>query len=617
MGKTTLFNYIRKKLRDQTYSRILPVYTNNIHVQEPGENIDPSQDPQKLRFNFCLRTVENIYDAVENSHERGMLDDNLYNYFKSKKQKYYTLKGATKIDQSTAERLLKDVLNELKASYDIFVLLYDEIDKVTDYKVVASFLRSSQGLFEDLSQLGCVMFFSAIMDFKTILHSFEYSGVGGYEIEIQPWNAKEAKTLIQTRLNYSMYAGGFPIEDDVLEKICQSQEGRPRLIQRRVRDALVWAAHLEKRKIDGLFLDNLVWKMESVKQFDEMIRNSKELKNAADALQRLYNPDADDPNIYFILMATFKTKRLFKLPAPQMRERYGIDIDIDNFDRLIHLLKDRGVLHEKVSGQDIYYVLEPGLDHLFEFVKTTLMASLEYLPNAIRTSTKEVEAIPQEFDLHGETLKLFIASPQTLFTRQEIVGKIFQNYDAKNRALRYYRVITDSQLQSKLDYGLPPVLNKLFDDGAIIKIWAEAKGGLNKYKYSEKSDWSQFKGLQLDEDVFQNLQSSDFSFDREDYGGTISLMRTAVETSLRHLCEVANVEIPAKQSEDTLSPINVLLLQQKVYDRGTDTRIAAFAIQANPIAHGRVKVNHEQAKNLRESGNLIIKEIYQIMKSRR
>lgn len=92
-------------------------------------------------------------------------------------------------------------------------------------------------------------------------------------------------------------------------------------------------------------------------------------------------------------------------------------------------------------------------------------------------------------------------------------------------------------------------------------------------------------------------------------------MRLAIETSLRKLCEWYSIELPSKRTEDTLGPINDRLLQNKVLKRDLHSMIVSFKVQADPIAHGRVKVrSFEQARVLTDLAKIIIREIYELKK---
>jgi len=122
--------------------------------------------------------------------------------------------------------------------------------------------------------------------------------------------------------------------------------------------------------------------------------------------------------------------------------------------------------------------------------------------------------------------------------------------------------------------------------------------------------------LRLDEDVLQNFQSAMSTFKQNDLCGSIPLLRLSVENSLRHLAEICEIPPPEKTKLDTLGPINDRLYENKIYDQGLKSMIDAFKIEADPIAHGAVKLEDpERAKNLIERAELIIKSIYLIKKT--
>jgi len=615
MGKTTLFNYIMWKVVNKPSLRLLPIYVNNLHVKEPSDTFDPAKDPEKLRLNFCLRTIENLFNVVLHTLKRiGVLSEDLAAFFEDRRRQYYDKKGQGMIDQSTSEQLLLEYLHRLREAFDMFILMYDELDKIDDYHVVLRFLRSSQGLFERLSPYGCVIFLSGVPEFAHMLRKSEYSGVSGYEITIHPWSFNDAKTLIRSRLNYVMFTGVFPFQRGVVEEICSRAEGRPRLIQKYAREALIWTAYRRIRKIDVGFMRNLIWRDESVKRFREEIRQSKDLEEASQKLRSVYNPDKDDPSLYFILTKIFETSRIFKLPPSKLREEYGIDMDMNKFERLIQLLKQYKVINERWSQRKRYYVLESKIQHLFDYVKGVLKESIEYLPQVIKMSSQEVRALQPAFNLRNETLKILIANSNRRFRKVDLAKEIITSPDAKNRALVYYKVASEKELLSKLKLGLTKVLYKLHKESNVTKLLI---GRSNFYQFSETATEMEFaKNLRLNEEVFKNFQSAINSFRSADYDGAITVLRLAVENSLRNLAEFCKVGLPSRSKEDTLGPINDRLYNAKIYDQGLKTMIIAFATQVNPIAHGRVKLKSaDRAKLLIEQAKMIIRELYLIKKN--
>jgi len=613
MGKTTILNYIVRKTLERPSERIMAIYANNLHIKDPGDPIDPARDSEKLRLNFCLRTIEALFNTI--LHVLRMYTSE-YSSFEKIRAKYFELKGKLSIDQATAEALLKEYLNRLKKDFDVFILLYDELDKIDDYNTVLRFLRSSQGLLETLSEYGCVLFLCGVPDFSKMLRSSEYSGVGGHEIWIHTWSVQDAKALIKSRLDYALFTGEFPFRDKVIETICSKAEGRPRLIQSQARDSLIWGAYARLKVIDEKFLDSLMWEDTSIARFKADTHTSKELQEAVNILRRIYDPDRDDPSAYFVLMKIFEAERIFSLSTTGLREKYGIDMEISQFERLVHLLKEFDAVNERQSGGKKYYVLNGKLARLFSYVRNVLKQSLEYLPRAIKMDLAEIKEPKLEFNLRNEVTKILVMNPQRRYGRAELAKEIMNNPGAKTRALEHYRVASDRDLKSKLMSALATVLHVLQKDGAVIQV---ARGQRISYQFSEAvEEISWAKTLRLDEDVLQNYQSAINTFKQGDLSGSIPLLRLAVENSLRHLAEVRQIELPDKAKLDTLGPINEILYQAKIYDQGIKTMIAAFNIEAGPISHGKVKLEDtERAKNLVERAQMIIRNIYIIKKSSR
>lgn len=616
MGKTTLFNYIiRTVLKHQVTKKILPIYINNVHVREPEDIIDPSKDPVKLRLNFCLRTIEAIFETVLHTlKDLNLLKQVTEDFFLERRRKYYELKGRVQIDQSSAENLLKEYLNQLRSDFDIFCLLYDELDKIDDYNVVLRFLRSSQGLLESLGRYGCIIFISGVPAFRDTLSTSEYSGVGGHEITIHPWLAEEARLLIKTRLRYAMLAGRIPFEATVIEQMCKQAEGRPRFIQRLARESLVWAAYRNEKTIDESFVQQLLWKRESIEKFLSDFRTSEVLRNAVNTLEKVYNPDRDDATIYFLLLSIYRAGRFFVSSNRELSQKYGIDIGEEHYKRLMSLLLILDAIKKKRAGGKDYYVLPKDLQIVFDHVNKNINESLEYLPRIIRLHAPEVLVPAQKFSLRDETLRILNQNPQKRFGRLDIVRSIIKDPEAKNRALSYYIVSSDRELESKLKAGLPQVLKKAYQGGLTSKFWV---GRRNVYQWRTKFvDPEFFEKIRLDEDILRKLESVGQSFLAHDYDGAVTIMRLAVESSLRKLSEDCNVELPEKQREDTLGPINARLFQSKVYARNLHSMIISFKTQADPVVHGRVIVeSYDQARVVLDLGKIIIREIYRLKKS--
>jgi len=613
MGKTTILNYIIRKTFERPSERIMPIYVNNVHVKDPEDPIDPAHNSEKLRLNFCLRTIEALFDTVLHIW-KGFTTE--YSSFERIRAKYFELKGKTPIDQATAEALLKEYLNRLKRDFDVFILLYDELDKIEDYNTVLLFLRSSQGLLETLSEYGCVVFLCGVPDFSKMLRSSEYSGVGGHEIWIHTWSVEDAKALIKSRLDYGLLSREFPFRDKVVATICSKAEYRPRLIQSQARDALIWGAYAHLKVIDEGFLDALVWEDSSIARFKADVRISKDLQEATKILMRVYDPDRDDPGAYLLLMKIFEAERIFILPITGLREKYGIDMEIGQFERLMHLLKDFNAVNERHSGGTRYYVLSDKIEHLFSYVRNILKQSLEYLPRAIKLDLTEIKQLKPEFNLRNEVTKILVMNPQRRYRRVELAKEIINNSDAKTRALEYYKVASEKDLKSKLLSALATVLHALQKEGAVIQV---TSGQRTAYQFSEAvEEMSWAKNLRLDEDVLQNYQSAINTFKQGDLSGTIPLLRLAVENSLRHLAEAGHIELFEKPKLDTLGPINERLYQAKIYEQGTKTMIDAFNIEVGPIGHGAVKLEDtERTKNLIERTQMIIRKIYIVKKELR
>ena len=608
MGKTTVLNYIVKKTLTRSHERIMCIYVNNVHVKDPEDVIDPARDPEKLRLSFCLRTIEALFDTVLHRMKELVSD---YSTFRTVRDKYFELKGKTKIDQATAEALLKEYLSKLKTDFDIFILLYDELDKIDSYDTVLRFLRSSQALLETLSEYGCVVFLCGVPDFSKTLHSSEYSGVSGHDVWIHTWTPQDAKALIKSRLEYALHSGEFPFRDKVIEGICSRAECRPRMIQNQARDALVWGAYGHRKVIDEKFLEDFVWDDESTSRFKADVKSSKDLEEGTRILRRVYDPDRDDPTTYYLLLKTYEAVSLF---PSHLRDKYGIDIEMDQFERHMHLLKEFDAINERETVEGTkYYVLANKIEHLFRYVKNTLKRKLEYLPRAVKVDLTEIKESKLEFSLRNEITKMLVMNPQRRYRRAEIVKEVMGNPDAKIRAVTYYKVAAEKDLKSKLLSATSTVLHGLIKDGSLMQL---ASGSVVKYQLSEAiEEVSWAKGLRLDEDVLQNFQSAIKTFRQSDFSGSVPLLRLAVENSLRHLAEVRNIELPDKAKLDTLGPINESLYQSKIYDQGVKTMIDAFNIEVGPITHGAIKLeDNERAKNLIERAQMIIRRIYLVKK---
>jgi len=610
MGKTTVLNYIMRKIIDKPYERIMPIYVNNVHTKDPGDTIDPAKNAEKLRLNFVLRTIEALFETILH-----ILKDHVseYSTFESIRKKYYELKGNKPIDQATAEALLKDYLIRLKKDFDVFILLYDELDKIDDYTTVLKFLRSSQGLLETLSEYGCVLFLCGVPDFSKMLRSSEYSGVSGHEIWIHAWSAQEAKLLIKSRLNYALFTGEFPFHDKVIEMLCSNAEGRPRIIQSQARDLLIWGSYAQVKKIDERFLDSLMWQDAAIARFRDDSKTSKDLQEAIDLLRRVYDPDRDDPSAYFLLIKIFEAERIFISSYLDLREKYGIDMEISRFERLIYFLKSLDAVIERQSAGRRYYVLSNKLTRLFSYVKNVLKQSLEYLPRIIKMDLTEVKESKIEFNLRNEVMKILMTNPQRRYRRSEFVKEIMSNLDAKTRALEYYKVASERELKSKLMSALATVLRKLQKEGIIVEV---VRGNRTSYQFSETiEEISWAKNLRLDEDVLQSYQSAVDTFKHGDLSGSVPLLRLTVENALRHLAKVCQIELPEKAKFNTIGPINEKLHKAKIYDQGLKSMIAAFNVEVGPICHGSIKLEDTaRARNLMERAQLIIKKIYTIKK---
>jgi hypothetical protein len=354
------------------------------------------------------------------------------------------------------------------------------------------------------------------------------------------------------------------------------------MIQKYARDALIWAAYSQTRKIGADFLDRHAWREESVKRFLENARKLPALENGIAFLKKTYHPDADDLSIFFIMSRIFESSRLFKPSASELRETYGIDMDIAQFERFIRLLQDVGAIKKRLSKDKEYYVLCSDLQTLFEYVTKTLNEPLEYTPRIIYSESPQVREVEVEFNLHHQVSKILAQNAERRFSTKDIVKEIANNLDSKQRAMKFYQVASDENLRSKLLQGLPPVLRKLVNDSVIAKLWV---GRGNVFYWSEGPEMDFAKGLRLDRDVANNVETALKAFDSKDYSGSVTTMAQAVECSLRYLGEACKVQLPVPDKEDTLSPINQSLHDARVYDRRLYSMIVSFAVQANPVRH--------------------------------
>lgn len=607
MGKTTVLNYIFRKILEKPNERVMSIYINNVHVKDPTDVIDPAHDPEKLRLNFCLRTIEALFNTVLHVMKETVSE---YQNFEKIRAKYFDRKGEKLIDQATAESLLKEYLNKLKKDFDVFVLLYDELDKIDEYDTVLRFLRSSQGLLETLSEYGCIIFLCGVPDFSKMLRTSEYYGVSGHEIWINMWSADDAKSLIQSRLDYAMFSGTFPFRDKVIEAICNRAECRPRLIQGQARDSLIWAAYNRRKIIDEKFLEELVWDEASTLKFKAEIKSSKDFQEAISILRKVYDPDRDDPAAYFLLTKIFENVRL---RPTDLNKRYGIDMEDSQFKRLIHLLKDFEAVFERQVNSRNYYVLNNKLERVLSYVKKTLGKSIEYLPRAIKSDGAEVSEAKAVFSIRNEITKIFVMNPQRRYRKSELVNEVLGNPDSKRRAQTYYKVGADRQIRSKTSSALGSVLHNMIKQGTVLEV---VKGNRVSYQFSEaveEINWA--ANLRLDEDVLQNFQSAVRTFKQRDIGGSVSLLRLAVENTLRHLAEACNIDLPERPKLNTLGPINDKLCKAKIYDEGLRLMIQAFTMEVNPIVHGKIVIDDtERAKNLFDRAEMIIKRAYKIKK---
>ena len=609
MGKTTILNYILHETLGKQNQRIMPIYVNNVHIKDPTDTIDPAKDPEKLRLNFCLRTIEELFTTVLHNLKNS-IDE--YDFFEKKRAKYFELKGKNIIDQASAESLLKEYLNRLRSNFDVFVLLYDELDKLDDYTTVLRFLRLSQGLFETLSKYGCVVFLCGIPDFSKTLHSSEYMGVGGQDIWINMWSVEDAKALILSRLENAMFSGSFPLRDKAIEAICSKSEYRPRLIQSQVRDALIWGAYNSVKIIDDRFLEKVIWDESIIARFKADIKGSRELQEAAFILRKAYDPDQDDPAAYFLLTKIFENA---KLRPSMLKDKYGIDMEMNQFERLMYLLKDFGAVVEGDVDGKRYFVLSAKIDRLFNYVRKTLGTSLEYLPRAVKIDLADVREPKITFDLHNEVTKILLMNPKHRYRKPEIVKQLLNNPESKLRAQEYYKVISDDFLQAKLAAAIGIVLHHMKKEGAVIEVTTGTRVTFQYSEPLEEMNWA--TNLRLDEDVLQNFEAAVKTFRDGNLSESIPLLRLSIENALRHLSISSHVELSDKPSQDTLSPINDRLFQSKVFDQGIKTMIDAFAIEANPIAHGAVELDDiERAKNLFERAQMIIQKVYRLRKNK-
>lgn len=607
MGKTTILNYIVRKTLEKPQEKIMSVYINNVHVKDPDELVDPARDPEKLRLNFCLRTIEALFNTILHAMKESA---NEYSSFEKIRAKYFELRGKTPIDQATAESLLREYLDKLRKSFDVFILLYDELDKIDDYNTVLRFLRSSQGLLETLSEYGCVLFLCGIPDFSRMLRSSEYSGVGGHEIRIHTWSASDAKALIKSRLDYALYTGEFPFKDKVVETICSRAGCRPRLIQSQTRDALVWGAYQHLKMIDEKFLNSMMWEETALARFKAEVRARKDLEEGAKILRKVYDPDRDDPAIYFLLMRIF---RVVSVQSFQLREKCGIDMELSHLERLMHLLMDFNAVKLKQAGGKRYYVLEERLEHLLSYVKRVLKQSLEYLPRAVKLDFAEIKELKLGFTLRNEVTKILVMNPQRRYRRIEFAKEIVNNSDSRTRATEHYGVSSEKDLKSKLLSALATVLHSLKREGVVIEMSTGSRVSYQFSKAVEHLNWA--RNIRLDEDVLQNYQSAVNTLNQGDLCGSVPLLRLAVENSLRHLSATLEIELPDRAKLDTLGPINERLYQSKIYDQGTKAMIDAFNIEVGPIVHGAIKLEDmERARNLVERCEIILRNIYSIKK---
>jgi hypothetical protein len=357
-----------------------------------------------------------------------------------------------------------------------------------------------------------------------------------------------------------------------------------------------------------------MWKDNSILRFRSDIQGLKELQEGVNLLKKVYDPDRDDPSIYFLMMKIFEVGRIFGL-STDLREKYGIDMEASQFERLVYLLKDFGVINERQTSGKKYYVLNYKLQNLFGYVKNVLKESLEYLPRAIKVELGEVRESKVEFNLRNEITKILITNPDHRYRRSDLIKEIMKNPDAKIRALEHYKVASEKELKSKLMAAAATVMRTLQKEGVVIQV---AQGNRVSYQFSEAlEEISWAKNLLLDEDVLQNYQSAIKTLKEGNLSGSIPLLRLAVENALRHLAKVYQIELPDKAKFDTIAPINERIYQTGVYDQGLKTMIDAFNVEVGPICHGAVKLEDaERAKNLLERTQMIIRKLYIIKKER-
>jgi hypothetical protein len=398
-----------------------------------------------------------------------------------------------------------------------------------------------------------------------------------------------------------------------MEDICTKAQCRPRLIQGQAKDALIWGAYNSLKVIDDKFIDAVIWDESLVSRFKTDLKATFTFQQAAAILRRVYDPDRDDPAIYFLLMKTYEHVRL---RTGKLKELYGIDMDFSQFERLMYLLKEYdAVVEGSVTGKK-YYVLNEKLERLFSHIKKNLGGSLEYLPRVVKMDFAEIHDTKIVFNLRTEVTKVFVMNPGRRFTKSELIKEIMRNSEAKARAQEYYQASIDDFLCAKMRLAIGTVLNRMKKEGAAIEL---KSGNRLSYQYSEPLEeitWAQ--SLKVDEDVIQNLQSAFKTFNSGDFCGAMPTLRQSVEKALRHLADAQKIALSDKPSRDTLGPINERLFAEHIYDQSIKTMVDAFAMEVNPIIHGAIELkNIERTKNLFERAQLIIQEIYQIKRSKK
>lgn len=309
-----------------------------------------------------------------------------------------------------------------KGVFSKYVLLLDEMDKITVEEHVLSFLSGNQGLFEELyDKFGFVAFFAGHESWvERIRIGDEFNFFLGKVFNVPLFaSIDDVRRLVEVNLqqNFSIQPSDIPFTDDAYKKLQELTKGIPRRIIILATEIMNDGALRKVPKIGPGFVEEVLVKEEHM---DRSLKYLQKNMETYVKLKRAIEKRVDE--VLYIFYNNFREipKKLDKDLSLRTRT-LGIEWSDDEWnDKVLTLtfigcLEDRGTYRE--LSKDLVALFDELKDHP-EVMGKVLAAAVKRMDNPILN----IDQIPKP-DFRNAIDSIFEISGKMWFTKDQVLDR--------------------------------------------------------------------------------------------------------------------------------------------------------------------------------------------------